>query len=216
MKQLELFQQQLQRNQVSSFFEEGPPPITDLGRGGARMWQGGATRHFIPEESPPFEPVAREEADSQAFSHQQHLSHQVNSDWQGESKNRYVRKQNKFNTNSQKCILGRVWATAYKFKPVANSRPFEIFYKKLGNGDKRPLGTQYHFRVPNLFYKPAISEYNPINDSFSRAASGNRQRDRRNYSKTSHSICSTTSPQNKFSKYTVCGPQEGRRAKASV
>ena len=34
--------------------------------------------------------------------------------------------------------------------------------------------------------------------------------------KTSHSICPTTSPQNKLSKYTVCGPQEGRRAKASV
>ena len=121
MKQLESSQQQPQRNQVSSFFEEGPPPITG---GGGKNVAEGATRHFIPEESTPFEPLAREEADSQALSHQQHLSHQVNSDWQGESKNRYVREQNKFNTNSQKCILGRVWATAYKFKPVASSRPF--------------------------------------------------------------------------------------------
>ena len=40
-------------------------------------------RHFIPEESTPSEPVTGEEADSEAFSHQQHLSDQANSDWQG-------------------------------------------------------------------------------------------------------------------------------------
>lgn len=43
---------------------------------------------------------------------------------------RYVIKHNKFNTISQnKCILGKDWATLYKFKPVTTNRRLKYFIK---------------------------------------------------------------------------------------
>ena len=88
MKQLGLFQQQLQRNQQISFFAEEPPPVTVHGVG-ARNGADGITK---PEGGTPFEPVAGGEADSQTLNSKHPSHNKSSSDCSKWSNNRYIKR----------------------------------------------------------------------------------------------------------------------------
>ena len=140
---IELSQQQMQRNLTTSFFEGRPPPITVHGEG-AKNVADGTTRQLKPGEGTPFEPVAGGEADSQAFYHKQHQN-KVSRTYQKSPESGTQKNKTNLTQFQSKCILGKDWATSYKFKPFATSKTSKIFHKNLGVCHKRSLGTQCYF-----------------------------------------------------------------------
>ena len=162
MKQQKLSQLPQLGNQHSSFFEEGPPPITGHG-GEAKNVASGTTRLLIPEGGIHSELGVEAEEDFKVSNHNQT---KILSDWAAQSRNRYVQSSNQFSTTLPQYSVGKVRASPGEFEPDAPSRLSETFCEKLGVSYQRPVGAQCNFGLSDLFHRTPLPKYSTIYDIF--------------------------------------------------